>query len=380
MQKLENESGMAKAELATLLAKLDLTKFEDGEYERSRKESENNVVLADENYRRSLKYFEYVQRLASKGYQSPMDVEQERLKVTRYRNELQTAVGKLHVLETYEYPREIRELQAKAEESVRELARVEKRAAVAVLNREIRMRSQESRMQATLDYVERLRDNIAACTIRAPQSGELVYASEGYGSNNDIEVGESIRYQQSVVHIPDFNQMKVIVRVHESRINGVTADIPAHIRIDAFPDRQLNGHIESVSRVPTRGRYPNYDLREYETVVRVDAEPDELAGLKPGLTAQVELHLARANDCLQVPIQTVVDVAGQPMVFVQTPEGVVHRAISMGLTNDTHVEIRSGLQEGDAVLLSPRTNCSDLLFALEQERQGSEVEASNIGG
>ncbi len=362
-----------------MLAELDLTKYEDGEYEQQRKEAENAQALAEEDYRRAEKYYEYIQRLAGKGYESAMTVEQERLKVVKYRNVFQTAQGKLDILKTYQYPRQITELRALAEESVRELARVEKRAEVALLNREIRVRSQQSRYDAMLSYVERLRKNIDACTIRAPQNGELVWAN-GDSSDDDIAVGERVHFQEAIAVIPDYAEMQVTVRIHESNISGVREGLPARIRVDAFPDRTLQGHIKTVARIPTPGRYPNYDLREYQTLVQVDATPQELQGLKRGLTAQVDIHIDRVDNCLQVPIQSVVEVAGQPMVFVQTDQGVEHRPIEMGIANDTHIEVRSGLLEGDSVLLSPRTNCSDLMFALEQQQQSSEVQASNIGG
>lgn len=378
MQRLENDSGLAQAELAKTLADLDLSKYVNGEYEKAHKEAQNAVALAEEDFSGAQKRYEYIQRRARKGYENEMAVTRERLTVMKYRNAVQTAEGQLAVLEKYTYPRQLTELQAQAVEAGRELERAERLASVALLNREIRVRSYEMRLEAIQAYVDRLQQSIEACTIRAPQSGELVYA-DSRSSSSRIEEGARVRFQQPIVRIPDFTQMQVDLRIHETRIHGVRDGLPVRIRVDALSGREFHGRVESVSRLPVRGRYPNYDLREYEVVVRVEADPSELRDLKPGLTAQAVIHIDQVEDCLQVPMQSVVDVAGHPIVFVETPEGIEHRELELGQSNVTHVEVRRGLSEGDSVLLGPRTVCSDQLFAL-QRRFNEEVDPINIGG
>ena len=383
MQHLENESGLAKAQLALQLAQLDLQKYAEGDFPKAEKEAKAAVALAEEDVSRAKERYEYTARLVRKGYESPMSLEKERLALLEYENKLKNVRRELSLLIEYTKSRTMTELKAAEIEAKRALDQVEKISRIAVLNRQVQVHSRTKKRDSTLEYVERLRKSIAACTIRAPATGEIIYANEG-SIRNEIVEGEYVRNRQEVVRVPDLSQMEVKLRIHESLIDGVREGLPATIQLDAFPDKVFMGEVNSVSRVPTSGRNYNYDLKEYDATVRLDATPEELNGLKPGLTAQVKVLIDRQLDCLSVPAQSVVNVSGKNVVFVRTAEGIEHREIELGVTNDVAVEVVSGLTESEEVLLSPRTTCSDTIIALREsfgsETDASETDVANIGG
>ncbi len=378
LQKLENASAIAAAELAQKLAELDLEKYIKGDFPKQLKEAEGAVALAREDVTRAQERYEYVARMAKKGYESPTAVEQQRLSTLKYEQALDKARRELDLLVNYTYERELAELKALAAEAKRERSRVNKTSELALANREILVTQRESQLKNHQDFADRMRRNIAACTIRSPVTGEIVYANEGSRRNEIIE-GKNVRYRQEVVRVPNLDQLEVDVRIHESQIEGVTNGLKASITLDAYPELLLEGEVTSISNVPTNGSNYNYDLKEYDVTVRIIGTPEELEDLKPGLNAKVDIHIAERPDCLQVPAQSVVDVAGQLVVFVHTAQGVEHREIEVGMKSDMGVEVLSGLQQGEDVLLGPRTNCSEQIAAL-REQIGSEVNVENIGG
>lgn len=378
LQKLENASAIAAAKLAVRLADLDLKKFIEGDFPKQQKEAEAAVALAEEDVTRARERLDYVVRMASKGYVSPTEVEQQRLAVLKYEEALKKARRELGVLAEYTYERDLTELQSAADETKRELARAEKMARLALANREILVTKRESQLRNHEEYAERMRRNVAACTIRSPITGEIIYANEG-SIRNEILEGEKVRYRQEVVRVPNLDELEVDIRIHESLIDGVTTGLNADITLDAYPELYLHGQVTSVANVPTPGSRYNSDLREYDVTVRIDGTPDQLKDLKPGLNAKVEVQIDERPDCLHIPSTSIVNISGRSVVFVDTPSGIEHREIQLGMVSDTAAEVLSGLEENERVLLGPRTNCSDHILAL-QEEFGSEVNVENIGG
>jgi HlyD family secretion protein len=380
LQEVENESSLAKAKIARHLAELDLKKYIEGEYPRLLKEAEGAVALAEEDVARAKDRLEFTERMARKGYDSPVSVEREQLSVFRYETGLINAQNALDVLVNHTKGRTLAELTAKARDAELELKRVEQIADMALANRQLQVATRESNLQAMIQDVERLQKSIDACMIRAPKTGEIIYANEG-SVRNEVILGEYIRHHQDVVRVPDLTQMKVDVRIHESLIDGIRPGLTAAVTVDAYPDVPFRGTLESVSRVPTTPNSYYYapDVKEYDAIIRIDATPKELEILKPGMTAQVDILLERLEDCVYVPIQAVVDVAGRAMTFVSTPEGIRSREVTLGLMTSSHAEILDGLSEGETLVLTPRATCAEMLHALEDQFT-SETNAQNIGG
>ncbi|MCA9077184.1 MAG: HlyD family efflux transporter periplasmic adaptor subunit [Planctomycetaceae bacterium] len=378
LQKLENASALAAARLAERLADLDLKKFIEGDFPKQKKEAEGAVALAEEDVTRARERYEYVTRMAKKGYLSPTDVEQQRLAVLKYEEAFEKARLELEVLVEYTYHRDLAELESLTAETKRELARTQKTAELALANREILVKQRESQLRNHEDFAERMRNNIAACTIRSPVTGEIIYANEG-SIRNEILEGETVRFRQEVVRVPNLEELEVNVRIHESRMAGVSTGLKATITLDAFPQLLLNGEVVTVANVPTPGTGYNSDLRGYDVTIRIDGTSEQLKNLKPGLNAKVEIQIDERPDCLHIPPTSVVDISGRRVVFIETPSGIEHREIELGMLSDTGVEVLSGLEENEQVLLGPRTNCSDQILALREE-SGSEVNVENIGG
>jgi HlyD family secretion protein len=383
MQELENQSTLAKSQLALSLARLDLEKYAQGDFPKAENEAKAAVALAKEDVSRARDRYEYTSRLVRKGYESPVNLEQERLSLMRYENKLANAERELNLLNDHTRRRTMTQLEAAVVNAQSELERVEKIGTIAVLNRQVQLHTRQQRLAAAQEYVDRLRKSIAACTIRAPRSGEIIYANEGSVRDEIIE-GATIRNRQEVVRIPDLAQMDVKLRIHESLIEGVRQGLPATVQIDAYNGLKLAGRVVSVSRVPTTGRSRyTADLKEYDATVRIDKESASYDFLKPGLTAQVQILVNRQRDCIHVPVQSVVNLGGQNLVFVETPTGIEHRMIRIGMSSDTAVEVVDGLNESERVLLSPRTNCTEQLIALREQFSGEgseEFSVADIGG
>jgi len=378
LQELENESAVAQAELAAMLAELDLEKYHNGEFPKLQNEAEAAVALAEVDLTRARERYEYVIRMARKGFENFREVEKERISLLKYEHELDVARRELDLLVEYTSERQLAELRSLAANAKHELTRARQQADLASGNQQLLVQNRERQYQKHVAYAERLRKSIDACTIRAPKTGEIIYANEGSIRNEIIE-GETIRHRQEVVRIPNLNELQVEVRIHESQIDGIAEGLEADVTVDAFPGTVYRGQISSVSRVPTAGSRYTRDLKEYDAAIRIDAKPEKTVQLKPGMTAKADIFVNHRDDCLYVPPQTVVNIVGHPTVFGSTAEGIEHRSVKTGLMTDTGIEVVSGLRGHEQVVLSPRTTCGDQITLLT-ERFGSETRVENIGG
>ncbi|HEX6984050.1 MAG TPA: efflux RND transporter periplasmic adaptor subunit, partial [Planctomycetaceae bacterium] len=309
IQKRQNESDIAAADLALVLAELDLKKYIEGEYPQLEAEQQGLVQVAREDKDRAKKVYEFSQRLAQKGYTSQNQLESDRIALAKADINLKAAEDKLRVLRDFTKERTIRELTEKAEEAKRARERVERQGIAALAQFEADVDAAELTLKVEQEKLERARTQIANSKIYAPQAGEVVYAQEedrrGDGSTVIAE-GSTVRERQAIINLPDLTQMKVEARIHESLVSRVRPDLPVRIRVDAVPGKVFTGTVLSISSVPLSGDWMRPDLKEYECNVSIDYTPGEDAQLKPGLTAEVEIIVQERDDVLQVPFQSVV--------------------------------------------------------------------------
>ncbi len=257
--------------------------------------------------------------------------------VSREKAALELAKSKLDLLEKYTRDQTIKMLKLQVEEK-----RPEEQA-------------KSDRWHHEQYKAKSLERQIAACTIRAPVDGTVVYANPprqiargpAFGQ---IEEGATVRERQKILSIIDLNGKTLIhTEVEESQIKNIKLGMKAKIRIDAFPDRSFDGTVVEVSALPVRSSSNDGDKRFFATKVNID---NGVPGLRPGLTAEVEFLVAKLNKVLTVPVNAVISYDGKHRVAVKRPDGVIElREIKLGLSDGNDVEITRGIASGDIVVL-----------------------------
>jgi hypothetical protein len=142
--------------------------------------------------------------------------------------------------------------------------------------------------------------------------------------------------------------MQVKVNVHESKVEQLQPGMRARIRI---LDREKTGTVTNVANQPEQTGWFSANVKEYATQVRIDGEPD---GLRPGMTAEVEILVAHLEDVLSLPVASVVEQHGTFYCWVRNGETIEKRRLELGMSNDRFIEVKQGVSEGDEVLLNPR--------------------------
>ena len=88
---------------------------------------------------------------------------------------------------------------------------------------------------------------------------------------------------------------------------------------------------------------------KYDTIIELPS----VDGLKPGMSAEVEVIMDRHEDVLTIPVAAVVETTEGDFCWVKTAEGAKRRSLKLGDTNDAFIVVKAGLKEGDEVVLDP---------------------------
>ncbi len=364
VQELSNESQLAKTQLNLILTRLELAAYKLATANRERQDIRQKIVIAESNLNYAQKKYEYTSRMVELGYQDVSQRESDRLSLLRSKQALRNHQNLLHTLDRYSRDRKLIELIAKQEEAARAVERAKLRANASLLNGKIRIQSCKRSCNAHLYTLNRLKRNIAACTIRAQQDGQVIYARNGRRSVDTVKVGDLVRYLQPLLQLPDRSQLEVLVRLHESRIRQVEVGQLAKIQVDARSDIRLTGRVTRCATVPQAGLYPNQNLRDYDVVVSIDTDPETIELLAPGMTATAQIIVANRPEALVVPLESVVAIDGRRIAFVRAGDSVEVRDVETGLVNETQIEISSGLRAGEEIVSRPRDVCASRIESL----------------
>jgi multidrug efflux pump subunit AcrA (membrane-fusion protein) len=407
----QNQSDIKTAEIAVELAALDLEKYIKGDYIQTLADVEGRIKTAESDLEQYRDRAAWSNRMVKKGYQTASQAQADASRLQSGELALAKVVEERRVLVDYIKPRTITDLTSKLAEAKRALVRTKTQAKAKEVTADADRLAKKSVYLQEDSHYRDIEDEIKKCTITSPQDGMVVYyipeqSRSGSGAQQSIVAqGEPVREGQKLMRIPELSKMLVNTRVHEALVPRVKGEVvvptgfcdcvraclltspdasarllagnafsclkdefrdkeqrvvypgqPARIRSDAYPDKILNGHVKSVATVASQQDWLSSDVKVYQTMIAID---EAVEGLKPGMSAEVTILIDDSLErVLTVPIQAIV---GGPSLgkyrkcFVLTPEGPQEREIVVGASNDKMAEIKSGLQEGDEIVINPRT-------------------------
>lgn len=336
---------------------------EGGEASQRLKELRDAILLADGQRQKTMDVLEGTQKLYDANYASALDLKTAQLDLQRFQVQTQSATEALRLYRRYDFPKEAEKFLSDHEEAKRELDRTQARARSMLAQAQARLLSAKARYELQDERLKKAQQQIAACLIKAPAPGLVVYASSsdifmrrggggGGSTRRTIAEGETVYERQKLISLPDTAEMIAEIAVHETEVDKVRPGQRAVITVDPFPDETFKGRVLKVAQLPDASRgFLNPDLKVYTTQVLIEGTYDYL---KPGMSAKVEILVEQLTDVIIVPVTVVANRQGKKVCFVVAPDGSVEeKVVKTGAFDDTFVQVVEGLQEGDKVLLNP---------------------------
>lgn len=193
-------------------------------------------------------------------------------------------------------------------------------------------------------------------TLLAPRAGVVVYATTGDLQNpRKITVGLVPFEGMELMYLPDPSSMRVDAEISEFDLAKVQVGSPVELRLDAYPEVTFKGQVESIASLArqkiSRITGKPIGVKVFDVSVEV-LDKDER--LRPGLTTTVDILVSENPGVLYVPVAAVfVDELDRTVVYRRVGEGVQARPVELGGSTERVAIVRSGLGEGDVVLLAP---------------------------
>ncbi len=354
-REMTNEVSRANAELAVKIAKLGLKQFEDergGTYQLDLQKIDLGIRQSTAQMEISEKNWRGVKHLFEVGYQSAGDLAQAGLAKLQATTALKREQARRKELVENTRVRTLLKLESALRSAERNLRQVEINNKAVLLQNQIWYRMAKMGKVWHESRLKRYREQLDKCKIYAPQDGMVAYHvdSNGWGRTTTVEEGVALRNRQPIMSIPDLTRMQVKTAVHESVINYVKEGMHASVYVEAVRDRSYPGTVTSIDVLPDPGNWMGSDIKVFNTIVTIDQDVD---GIKPGLTAVVEIDLGRLTNVLCAPIQAIVQRGEATFCYVSRNGDVVKCPVEVGRMNEKYVEIRKGLAAGDRIVVDP---------------------------
>lgn len=342
-----------EAERLYSAAKLAVQEFLEGTYKQQIQTCDGNITIALENLRSAENNLQFTDKMHRKGYVPSLQRDSAAFAVEKAKLDLATARTAKTVLEKF--------TKAKMEEDLES-----KRDAA-----EAKMHAEEAACALEEGKLKRLTTLLEKCVVKAPRDGMVIYANETStrpgAQSVTIEEGAAVRERQSILRLPDLEHMQVKVLVHESKVERLRPGMRARIHIQGV---DYQGTVTSIANQAEPTSFWAAAVKEFATIVKVDDDEIPHGGerqLKPGMTASVEILVADRKNVIRVPIEAVMEYGEKSFCFIKSGSTVERRDLHLGSSNTTMIEVQSGLNEGDVVMLNPRPYAGDLASEFKKQ-------------
>jgi HlyD family secretion protein len=191
---------------------------------------------------------------------------------------------------------------------------------------EMSYKSAQAQMVQAEAQLNQAEVNLRQTVIRSPIDGVVI--------SRDVDVGQTVAASMSAPTLltvaNDMTQMQVSANIGESDIGLIAEGQPVSFQVDAYPGRSFTGTVRQVRLNPVIEQ----NVVSYVTVINVP-NPEKL--LKPGMTANVTVEVARVSDTLRVPAAA--------LRFEPTPE--IYAGLGLTPPAEPEAQLAGGMPAGD---------------------------------
>ena len=326
------EAQAARSAADVAKAKLAISEYEEGRFISELASLQKDLAIAESRLLNAKNRLNHSRMMSQSEYASELEVEEKEFAVSQADLNVKLTKTRISVLKDY----------TKKEELVR--LKGELNAAEATYKADV------ERALADKKRLERAQQELEFCTIVADRAGLVIYPNgEEWKDAPEIEEGSTVHKDQILLLMPDLEQMQVKVGIHESMVDRMRKGMEASVTLNK---NTMTGEVHFVASVAKPAGWWTGNVVKYDTIVSL---PDS-EGLKPGMSVEVKIVIARHEDALMVPATAVIETQDGFACWVQKDAGPERRSVTLTDSNDMFVAVEDGLTDGDSVILDPLAN------------------------
>jgi multidrug resistance efflux pump len=359
-QLIMNRADSTKISAAADVRQAEIARQEylEGTFKQNVQLIESNILIAKQNLSTSLDKVAFSERLAAKGFVTQQQLQADRFAVKRANLDMSLKENELLTLREITQQKMLVGFDADIETA------------------KASMIAEEKNYIEENKQLDEIKQQIENCLIYAPDAGQVVYSNQQSsrgGAEFIVEAGATVRERQSIIKLPDPEQMQVKAKVNEGRIAFIKKGQLVDIVVGALEGQTLQGIVSKVNKYPEATSWFNSEVKEFATYIKILDPPE---AIRTGLTAEVEVLVNTMVDQMMIPVQTLHEDNEQAFCLIKNtydPTNPLHGEefggkhgdlgeefsvevvqIEYTASNNKFLAVASGLEANDMVVMNPR--------------------------
>ncbi len=195
-----------------------------------------------------------------------------------------------------------------------------------------------------------LEESLGSLKILAPHDGLVLHVKDEWDKPQGTQVGDMRWPGDTILTIPDISVMKAKVYVLESDAGILKVGQKGYVTVDSNPDQRFGATVERIETLaqPLDKESP---VKYFEVLLKMEVRGGEI--LRPGKLVRTSITVAELDSALTVPRSTLVEDNRKFYVWAYHPTGPEKRPVEIGSGDTSRVVVRSGIQDGEQLLLNP---------------------------
>ncbi len=182
-------------------------------------------------------------------------------------------------------------------------------------------------------------------TVNAPIDGKVIRI--------DAVLGAMIDPASEIMTLLNSSRLCIDAEIYEKDLAKIKIQQEVQIAVPAYPAETFTGRISYIGDTV----HPETRTITVRTLV-----PNKDFKLKPGMFADIGIHLERREKALTLPIAAVLDNLDQKIVFTQEAGSFICKAVEVGSTFNGYIEIKKGLMAGETVVVQGNYQLKSKLY------------------
>jgi membrane fusion protein, macrolide-specific efflux system len=201
-------------------------------------------------------------------------------------------------------------------------------------------------------------DRLHYTRITSPMDGTVT--ERGIQPGEVVTPGVQATFEgKALLTISDLSTLIVKADLNQIDVARVVLGQKVTVTLDALPGKSYDATITKIAPASITPKDKQVDVFPVEATL---AKSD--TAIKPGMTADVRIHIDKKTNVLALPIEAVVKENGKQFVTKVVPaengkQKTEKTEVALGARNDRELEITSGIKEGDKVLIKPASSADN---------------------
>lgn len=209
--------------------------------------------------------------------------------------------------------------------------------------------SKEVRRQAEIDLEKALK---ALKTARYNLEQAVLYVSfSGIVTSVDVSLGEYVTAGKKIAEIVDPETFYFSANIEENDLGNVKVGQKVNLSLEAYPDKTFSGVIYEIP-LTSSGVSSGTTIFSIRIKKQMSSEPNNNFPWRLGMTGKAEIIFEEKDSVLTIPFEAIKTENSQSFVFVIENNKAVKKEVNIGLENDEKVEILSGINDNQEVIIS----------------------------